>query len=293
MKTIVIKTQKEIDELPDSFSEHTVIEIRATERIYVKKAWENSSVEAWGNSSVVARENSSVVAWENSSVVAYGNSSVVARENSSVVARENSSVVAYGNSSVVAFQFAVVFAFSYLTLRLFDWACVRSKYKGQKFEINGKNVVQINDFEAEEISFDTWLERGYVNADGIIQKLIDRTKDGEIEIFKVADFKKKESFVVRKGDKFAHGDTLVEAKADLEFKINGSDTSRFKKWKKDELKPVGEMIVAYRAITGACSKGVRDFIKTVPNLPEAVSPEMVIGLIGDSYGAVEFKEFFK
>ena len=117
MKTIVIKTQSEIDALPNSFAEYTRIEIRSTERIYVKKAWGNSSVEAC--------ENSSVEAWE--------------------------------NSSVVAFQFAVVFAFSYLTLRLFDWACVRSKYKGQKFEINGSNVVQINDFEAKDISFDTWL----------------------------------------------------------------------------------------------------------------------------------------
>ena len=176
MKTIVIKTQSEIDALPNSFAEYTRIEIRSTERIYVKKAWGNSSVEACENSSVEACENSSVVACENSSVVARGNSSVVAWEN----------------SSVVAFQFAVVFAFSYLTLRLFDWACVRSKYKGQKFEINGSNVVQINDFEAKDISFDTWLERGYVNADGIMQKLIERTNEGEVEIFKVADFKKKE-----------------------------------------------------------------------------------------------------
>jgi len=126
MKRIDIKTQAELDALPDKFSEYTFIDIKATERIVVVKArenssvvarenssveardnssveaWGNSSVEAWGNSSVVARGNSSVVARENSSVEARGNSSVVARENSSVVARENSSVVAWENSSVVA-----------------------------------------------------------------------------------------------------------------------------------------------------------------------------------------------
>jgi hypothetical protein len=175
---------------------------------------------------------------------------------------------------------------------LFDWAVVRVKRKGLKFEIHGNNVTQINDFEAENISFETWLERGYVYGDGIILKLVERTKDGDIDIFKAADFRKKEIFVVRKGEHFAHGETLPEALADLDYKLNGRDTSRFKAWKRDEARPVGEMIVAYRAITGACSKGIRYFMKSVPNLPEEITPNEVISVIGDSYGAREFREFF-
>ena len=78
---IIVKTQKEFDALPDSFSEYTRIYIESSERIVVNKAWDNSSVVAWDNSSVVARDNSSVVARDNSSVVARGNSSVEARGN--------------------------------------------------------------------------------------------------------------------------------------------------------------------------------------------------------------------
>jgi hypothetical protein len=114
MKEIVIKTQAELDALPDRFDEYTRIVVMAEpgQRLSLNKAWENSSVVARGNSSVVARgnssveawENSSVEAWENSSVVAWGNSSVVAWENSSVVARGNSSVEARGNSSVEAWE---------------------------------------------------------------------------------------------------------------------------------------------------------------------------------------------
>ena len=107
MAEITIKTQAELDALPAKFEEYTHIYIQGGtpyDRIVVRVAWENSSVEAWGNSSVEARENSSVEAWENSSVVARGNSSVVARGNSSVEARENSSVVARGNSSVEAWE---------------------------------------------------------------------------------------------------------------------------------------------------------------------------------------------
>ena len=73
MKEIIIKTQKQFDELPNSFTEYTRILIESEERIIINKAWENSSVEARGNSSVVARENSSVVARGNSSVEAYEN----------------------------------------------------------------------------------------------------------------------------------------------------------------------------------------------------------------------------
>jgi len=126
LKEITVKTQEELDSIPDDFKGRIYIDGGTPfARIYVTKkyyfsvvarenssveargnssveAWENSSVEAWENSSVVARENSSVVARENSSVVARGNSSVVAWENSSVVARENSSVEAWENSSVVA-----------------------------------------------------------------------------------------------------------------------------------------------------------------------------------------------
>jgi hypothetical protein len=100
MPEIVIKTQKELDSLPDSFPSYTRILIQSTERIIVRRARENSSVEAWDNSSVEARENSSVEAWDNSSVVA--------RENSSVVARGNVGVHLYSDWATVAlFAFAV------------------------------------------------------------------------------------------------------------------------------------------------------------------------------------------
>ena len=102
LSEITVKTQEELDAIPDDFKGRIYIAGGTSlARIYIKKKYYYSVV-AWGNSSVVARGNSSVEAWGNSSVVAWGNSSVVARDNSSVEARENSSVVARGNSSVEA-----------------------------------------------------------------------------------------------------------------------------------------------------------------------------------------------
>ena len=39
----------------------------------------------------------------------------------------------------------------------------------------------------KELDFETYLERGYVKADGIFQKLISRKKIKDIEIFNVED----------------------------------------------------------------------------------------------------------
>ena len=67
MNTIIVKTQAELDALPDSFKDYTIIEIRGGtiyDRIIVKKAWGSSHVEAWGSSHVEAWGSSHVVAWE-------------------------------------------------------------------------------------------------------------------------------------------------------------------------------------------------------------------------------------
>ncbi len=98
---ITVKSQKELDMIPDNFKGEIYIEFGTMwNKAIVRKRYyksvvarENSSVEAWGNSSVVARENSSVEARGNSSVEAWGNSSVVARGNSSVVGNGNTQIV--------------------------------------------------------------------------------------------------------------------------------------------------------------------------------------------------------
>src|SRR3990167_7989713 len=170
MKTIIVKTQVEIDDLPEKFNEFTFIEIRASQRITVYKARENSSVVARGNSSVVARENSSVEAWGNSSVVARGNSSVEARENSRVVAwgnsrvvaRENSSVEAWENSSVVARENVGVHLqsdFASVILFMYSVCWVFSKKAKVEKKSDRANVIFVESLEG----LDGWLEENAID----------------------------------------------------------------------------------------------------------------------------------
>ena len=126
MKEIIVKTQQELDQLPESFGEYTTIIIKSEpdNLIIIKndrgsshvvargsshvEARESSHVVAWGSSHVVAWESSHVEARESSHVVAWGSSHVVAWESSHVEARESVSVdVSSPNSIVLLFSFAV------------------------------------------------------------------------------------------------------------------------------------------------------------------------------------------
>ena len=52
------------------------------------------------------------------------------------------------------------------------------------------------------------------------------------------------------------------------------------------------MIQAYRAITGACEFGVKDFCQG-RDLPKKISVDQAIKLTKGKYGNDQFKEFFK
>ncbi len=104
MQTIIVKTQAELDALPASFPEYTVIEIRGGtqyDRIAVTKTWESSHVEAWGSSHVVARGSSHVEARGSSHVEARGSSHVEAWGSSHVEARGSVAVHIQSPLSVV------------------------------------------------------------------------------------------------------------------------------------------------------------------------------------------------
>jgi len=269
----------------------------------------NSNVVAWENSNVVAWENSNVEAWENSNVVARGNSNVVAWENSNVVAWENSNVEAWENSNVVAWDTATVHLFALSTAFIYFFATVYVKSSTArvkrlydkstaKFCVDySKDIIEDKQKTAQvvkqqkELSFETHLERGYVKADGIIQKLVSKKKAGSVQVFEVENFGKPNSFVIKKGDVFSHGETIELAKESLKYKISSRDTSEFKKWKVTDKRPVNDLIKAYRAITGACEFGTKQFCEQQKLKPKYTIKE-IITMTAGQYGHEQFKEFF-
>ena len=145
------------------------------------------------------------------------------------------------------------------------------------------------------MSFEEWLRRGYVHADGICKKLLSQKKIGEIEVFEVEEFlDRKSSYVVKRGETFSHGETVEKAIEDLRYKISERDASRFEHWKDniDKQVSIEEAIQAYRVITGACEMGTRQFVESI-QVPAVLTPKVILNVTEGHFGNDKFREFLK
>ena len=143
-----------------------------------------------------------------------------------------------------------------------------------------------------EVSFETWLERGFVEADGIRQRILSTKKINDITAWTV-DNNGKGSYVVKRGNLFSHGETVEQAIADLRYKLEDRDTSRFKAWKLDTVVSLDDAIQSYRAITGACAEGTKMFCESLGELPKQLSVKRIIELTQGRYEHDSYVRFFK
>ncbi len=179
-----------------------------------------------------------------------------------------------------------------LIKHLADYAAATLHGVNVKIEKKDDTATVINAPENIEISFETWLERGYVVADGISKRLISKKKLKDIEVFTVENFlDHKEEFVVKRGETFSHGETVEQAIKDLRYKLSDRDTTRFKEWTPKTKITLDDAIQAYRAITGACEFGVKSFCES-KKLPEKLTVSKAIELTKGSYGSEQFAGFF-
>ena len=252
---IIIKSQKEWNKLPDSFEEFTVIEIRSEETIVIRNNPNNSSARLYDNSSARLYGNSSAVLWDNSSARLYG----------------NSSARLYGNSSVV---------------KAFDSSCIWKTTQEVGFIDKGVSIKALN----YESDFETLLEHNILRADGITREIKSKKKlDNDKVLYLLED----DTYCVQKGDKFAHGDSSKQALSDLNFKLSDRDKSQYENLTLDHTFSFEDAIVCYRTITGACSSGVRDFLKSNNVEEKDISINEIIKLTTDAYMGGVFRDFFK
>jgi hypothetical protein len=137
-----------------------------------------------------------------------------------------------------------------------------------------------------------WQNGKYVLADGILAQVL--SKRGNVfKVIKVGS--KKEGYLVTDGKgKFAHGDTIKEAKEDLIYKITNRDTSEYKSFTNESVLTFKKAIECYRAITGACSAGTRQFVESKIGRPKSsYTISEIIEMTNGNYGAESFANFFK
>jgi len=90
---------------------------------------------------------------------------------------------------------------------------------------------------------------------------------------------------------FSHGETPKKAAHDLRYKLGDRDTTKYKKWTLESVKPIEEVIQAYRVITGACEAGTKQWCEG-RKLPAKVSIKVAVRMTREAYGGRQFAAFF-
>ena len=102
----------------------------------------------------------------------------------------------------------------------------------------------------------------------------------------------KTSFCIELDGKFAHGDTLKEAKESLIYKIKSRDKTAYENWTVKKLITKREAIKSYRVITGACESGTRHFVESLDKTKSKYKVSEVIELTKNQYGNANYEAFF-
>jgi hypothetical protein len=135
-----------------------------------------------------------------------------------------------------------------------------------------------------------WPDNKYIKADGIFSE-ITRQRGNVYQVRKIRQ--DKTFYLVTDGNnKWAHGDTLKEAKENLIYKISNRDTSKFKGLKLTHLLTFSEGIEAYRPITGACAFGTKDFVTSSNVSKKPYTIWQIIEMTKGRFGHDQFKSFF-
>ena len=137
-----------------------------------------------------------------------------------------------------------------------------------------------------------WSNSKFIKVDEMFAEKV--SHHGNVwEVRKIADTKT--FFIVTDGNgKYAHGDTIQEAKKDLIYKISNRDKSEYENLTLDSELSFEEAIECYRVITGACSFGTKDFVENyLSEKKDKYTIREVIELTKGRYGNEIFKEFFK
>jgi hypothetical protein len=137
----------------------------------------------------------------------------------------------------------------------------------------------------------SWQDEKYISVDGIFTEVV-KQKGNIYHVKKLNN--DKVFYLITDGEKWSHGDTLKEAKMDLVYKVTNKTKDDYKLLTLNSVLTFEEAVVCYRVITGACSFGVKDFVKNkLVKIEKEYSVETIIEKTIGCYGNESFIKYFK
>ena len=163
---------------------------------------------------------------------------------------------------------------------------------GGWLNLRGKQITDRSKVNRNAPTLYEWHNGKYIKVDGIFS-VVDSRHGNVYKVHQIGS--KKQMYVVGDGNgKWAHGETIDEARKDLIYKISKRDKSAFKNLKLDSVLTLEQAIECYRVITGSCAAGTKDYVENRLPKPhkEKYSIREMIKLTKGEYASSEFEKFF-
>ncbi|KXU57003.1 hypothetical protein HMPREF3218_0201691 [Prevotella bivia] len=114
-------------------------------------------------------------------------------------------------------------------------------------QLQGTQISDTSNVSRNAPTLYEWHNGKYIKVDGIFS-VVDSHHGNVYKVHQIVD--KKQMYVVGDGNgKWAHGETIDEARKDLIYKISKRDKSAFKNLKLDSVLTFEQAIECYRVIT--------------------------------------------
>lgn len=164
-------------------------------------------------------------------------------------------------------------------------------YYGGYLDLRGTQITDTSKVNRNAPTIYTWRNKKYVKADNIFSEVVSH-KGNVYRIKQIGE--SKERYLVADGNgKWAHGDTLKEAKEDLIYKISNRDKSEYENMNLESVVSFEEAIEMYRVITGSCSLGTRNFVENrLKDRKDKYSISEIISITKGEYQSNAFADFF-
>ena len=159
---------------------------------------------------------------------------------------------------------------------------------GGSLDLSGTGITDTSKVK-KDTSFLSWRKGKYILVDGEFTEVLSNRGS----VWKVKYIGKNDPFfLVTDGKgKYAHGASIKDAKESLIYKIIDRDKSEFKHLTLDTTIDFSTAIEAYRAITGACAYGIKNFVESKGVKKESYTVSEIIEITNGSYGSDIFKAF--
>lgn len=165
---------------------------------------------------------------------------------------------------------------------------------GGSLDLSGTQITDISKVNRNAPEVFRWEYKGreYIKVDGIFPRVISRRG----KVWRIVQIgSTKTQYLVTDGDgRWAHGDSIKEAKADLVYKISERNTDKYTDMTLDTRLTFAEAIECYRVITGACEAGTRGFVQSLgDSVKDHYTIAEMMEVTKGQYGNETFCNFFR